>query len=250
MGRSRRHVPPATEVGVWFSHRGANSAGSLARDEATSTGVMLSGPFKSSSARIPQPPPSPFSSKTDVNYRTSNRFSEHDNRHSFQNHGVYFGDGRDNRQLGRYLVSPDQRMHHTENTFLKHFGRDNFDFDYHTNYQNSYKGKNSGEVLTYRRYSKALKTPSPGPIPLGTTTTDWHPSSAKEHQSDTQVLAVSQEPFLKHNAWKYSYHHKRNVYPPYDRRSLPAIDNTFNRYGAAFSSGAFTSGALDSTVRS
>lgn len=249
MGKSRRHVPPATEVGIWFNHRGASSAGSLARDEATSTGLMLSGPFKPLSAQVPKAPPASFSAKSDVNYRTSNRFSEHDNRNSFQNHGVYFGDGRDNRQLGRYLISPDQRMHHTENTFLKHYGREQFDNDYHTNYQVSYKGKGSARI-EHRRYTKNLKTPSPGPIPLGTTTTDWHPSSEKEHRTDTQVLAVSQEPFLKHNPWKYSYHHKRNVYPPYERRSLPAIDNTFNRYGAAFTSGAFTSGALESSVRS
>ena len=141
-------------------------------------------------------------------------------------------------------------MHHTENSFLRHNGREQFDYDYHTNYQNSYKGRNLEEPPRHRRYAKALQTPSPGPIPLDTTTTDWHPTMSKQHQTDTQVLAVSQEPFLKHNAWKYSYHHKKNIYPPYERRSLPVIDNTFNRYGAAFTSGAFTSGALDSTVRS
>lgn len=27
-----------------------------------------------------------------INYKISNVFSEHDNRHSFQDHGVYFGD--------------------------------------------------------------------------------------------------------------------------------------------------------------
>lgn len=26
-----------------------------------------------------------------INYRTANKFSEHDNRHAFQDHGVYFG---------------------------------------------------------------------------------------------------------------------------------------------------------------
>ena len=159
--------------------------------------------------------------------------------------------GRDNRMLGRYLVSPDQRMHHTENTFLKHYGREDVDYDYHTNYNKSYKVRNLEEPPRHRRYSKALKTPSPGPIPLDTTTTNWHPSAQKEHKTTTQVLAVSQEPFLKHNAWQYSYHHKRNVYPPYDRQSLPSIDNTFNRYGAAFNtSGAFNSGTLQSTMGS
>lgn len=27
-----------------------------------------------------------------LNYKTSNKFSMHDNRHAFQDHGVYFGD--------------------------------------------------------------------------------------------------------------------------------------------------------------
>ena len=164
---------------------------------------------------------------------------------------IHLFQGRDNRMLGRYLVSPDQRMHHTENTFLKHYGREEFDYDYHTNYNKSYKVRSLEEPPKYRRYSKALKTPSPGPIPLDTTTTNWHPSAQKEHKTSTQVLAVSQEPFLKHNAWQYSYHHKKNVYPPYDRRSLPSIDNTFNRYGASFNtSGAFSSGTLQSTLGS
>lgn len=163
---------------------------------------------------------------------------------------LFFFQGRDNRQLGRYLISPDQRMHHTENTFLRHCDRDNFNYDYHTNYQTSYKVKTTDELPKYRRYAKVLKTPSPGPIPLATTTTDWHPSDRKEHRTGTQVLAISQEPFLKHNAWKYSYHHKKNVYPPYEGRTLPAIDNTFNRYGAAFTSSAFTSGTLQNSIGS
>ena len=54
-----------------FNHRGASSAGSLFRDEATSTGVMLSGPFKASSAHLPKAPPTSFGIKTDVSCNTT-----------------------------------------------------------------------------------------------------------------------------------------------------------------------------------
>ena len=46
-----------------------------------------------------------------VNYRTSNRFSEHDNRNSFQNHGVYFGDVSINLSFFFFFFFPNCIMH-------------------------------------------------------------------------------------------------------------------------------------------
>ncbi|XP_045189327.2 testis-expressed protein 36-like isoform X2 [Mercenaria mercenaria] len=236
MARGRRHVPPATEVGIWFQHRGAHSASSLQRQDATSTGSMLSGPFRSSSAQYPMPPPPNFQTKSDRNYRLSNRFSEHDNRNAFQNHGVYFGDGQNTRHLGRNLIDPHLRLHSTDKDYLKHLGREVTNYDYHSTYNKSYLGRDIEEPPRYRRFSKSLPPAEQGTVPLSTTTTAWLPTASPQHKTDTQVLAVSQEPFLKHNPWKYSYNPKRNVYPPYERRSEPVIDNMFNRYGAAFNS--------------
>lgn len=181
----------------------------------------------------------PSSGKHPRNYRTSNRFSEHDNRNSFQDHGVYFGDGNKGRQLGRSLLHPQDRLHHSNPAYLKHNGREIIEYDYHTTYQKSFLGKDTETPPKYRRFPKSLPQVQPaGRIPLDTTTTEWQPSSKEEHRTNTQVLAVSQEPFLKHNPWQYSYHSKRNVYPPYERRTDPVIDNIFNRYGAAYNSSA------------
>lgn len=237
MARGRRHVPPATEVGIWFQHRGSQSAGSLQRKDATSTGLMLSSPYRSTSAVYPQPPPQPFADKSERNYRSTNRFSEHDNRNAFQDHGVYFGDGQAGRQLGRNLIEPSLRLHATHKEFLDHKGQEVVPFDYNTTYQKSFFGKDTEDPPKYRRFPKSLPLLKPtGRIPLSTTTTDWLPTDKPEHKTKTQVLAVSQEPFLEHNPWQYSYHSKRNVYPPYERRSEPVIDNIFNRYGAAYDS--------------
>lgn len=176
----------------------------------------------------------PLSGKHPKNYRTSNRFSEHDNRNAFQDHGVYFGDGNNTRQLGRNLIDPHLRLHNTNKDFLRHYGREVTDCDYHSTYNRSYLGRDTQEPPRYRRFPKSLPPAEPGRVPVATTTTAWLPSSDPKYKTDTQVLAVSQEPFLKHNSWKYSYHSKRNVYPPYERRSDPVIDNMFNRYGAAY----------------
>ncbi|XP_052773352.1 uncharacterized protein LOC128212113 isoform X2 [Mya arenaria] len=230
MGRGRKNMPSSTQVGVWFSHRGAQSAGAGSRESSTSTGSMLADPFRSPS----EPPPQPFIRKAERNYRGSNRFSEHDNRNSFQSHGVYFGDGQNTRQLGRNLIEPHLRHHNTGTDFLKHYGREVTDHEYHSTYQKSFKGQDIEDPPRHRRFSKSLPPAEPGPVSLTTATTAWIPSESSRHKTDTQVLAVSQEPFLKHNPWKYSYHSKRNVYPPYERRSEPVIDNMLNRYGANF----------------
>lgn len=254
MARGRRHVPPATEVGIWFQHRGSQSAGSTLRQDATSTGYMLSAPFRATSAQVPLKPPPKFETKSERNYRTSNRFSEHDNRNSFQDHGVYFGDGQSTRQLGRNLIDPHLRLHNTGKDYLKHMGREVTDYDYHSTYNTSYHGRDTEEPPRFRRFQKSLPPASPGRPELTTTTTAWIPSESSKYKTHTQVLAVSQEPFLKHNPWKYSYHSKRNVYPPYERRSEPIIDNMFNRYGAAFnassnfnSSGLSAFGSMETT---
>ena len=147
---------------------------------------------------------------------------------------VYSLQGQTSRQLGRNLIDPHLRLHNTDKHFLKHFGNKVLDFDYHSTYQKSFKGKDTQEAPTRRRFRKSLPPADPGPVALTTTVTAWIPEESSRHKTDTQVLAVSQEPFLKHNPWKFSYNSKNNVYPPYDRRSEPIPDNTLNRYGPAF----------------
>ncbi|XP_048746081.1 uncharacterized protein LOC125658732 isoform X2 [Ostrea edulis] len=170
----------------------------------------------------------------EINYRTSNKFSEHDNRNAFQDHGVYFGSGRDERTLGRKITLPELRLHHSEKTFLKHHSRNPVDADLNTNYRVAYIGQPTEHPPVHRRFARKYKEPETGSIKLQTTTTDWYKPPEVPHRTSTRVLAVSQEPFPKHNPWKYSNHGMRDIYPPYERNAKPIVNNQFNKYGAAF----------------
>lgn len=236
MAKGRRNVPPANDATLWFLPNGGKLAESTQRPYSTSTGAMLAAPFHLSSADILPVPPKRFLAKSAINYRTSNRFSEHDNRNAFQDHGVYFGDGQDTRQLGRNLADPRLRLHNTNRDFLKHYDREEMECDYHSTYQNAFRGRDDTERPHFRRFPRSLQPAEPGHVPLTTKITGWLPTS--EYRTTTQLLALSQEPFSKQNPWKYSYHSKKDVYPSYDRRSKPLIDNVFNRYGAGYTSSA------------
>ncbi|KAJ8317046.1 hypothetical protein KUTeg_004950 [Tegillarca granosa] len=138
------------------------------------------------------------------------------------------------RSLGRKIILPDLRLHHTEKEFLKHHGKTVVDRDLHTTYGTSFTGNQTTSAPVYRRFAKVYKQPSGGAVKLDTTTTDQFKSPDVPYRTPTHVLAISQEPFLKHNAWKYSNHGLRKIYPPYDRKNEPLVNNEFNRYGAAF----------------
>ncbi|XP_061171785.1 testis-expressed protein 36-like [Saccostrea echinata] len=233
MARGRQFAPSPASDGKWFVHRGSESAYGE-RKCLTSTGIMLAAPFGQEAETKPAPPPPPFRSKTEINYKTANKFSEHNNRHAFQDHGVYFGNGKDERTLGRKITLPELRLHHTEKTFLKHHSRNPVDADLNTNYRVSYLGQPTENPPAHRRFARKYRAPETGSIKLQTSTTDWHKSPDVPYRTPTHVLAVSQEPFPKHNPWKYSNHGMRDIYPPYERSTKPLVNNQFNKYGAAF----------------
>ena len=108
-------------------------------------------------------------------------------------------------------MSPSSRQHHTDKEFLKHFGRHFVNHDYHTLYRKDFEGLPNSQRLSTRRYPRNHKKGSPGTVELSTQTT-LH-SDDESYTTDLQVLATSQQPFLKHNKWKYSYHGSPNCYP-------------------------------------
>ncbi|KAL8570232.1 hypothetical protein ACOMHN_029932 [Nucella lapillus] len=228
--------------GIWFSHRGADHSGNgTSRAELTSTGRMLSAPFATSSNYLPrpQPPPTPFKDKAQTTYLTTNPFSNHDNRNTIQDRGEYFGDGKDSRSLGRKLLQPIHgRLHHTDPEFLNHCSKAPFPPDYQSEFTSSFLGKPTRNPTTTRRFPRSRTEPPSGPLPLGTTTTDWFPDTPKSvpsKQVSTRVLAISQQPYPKHNRWNYSYQGLDKIYPPYvDPMKMKHVDNVLNRYGANF----------------
>lgn len=217
MPKGRSFAPPTGTDGIWFHHRGLPEI-QLSREDGTSTGFMLTAPFRDSTSCYPPAPPQPYHSKDTGSFSTSNLFSAHDNRHSFQDHGVYFEDGRLDRSLGRRLTAPNYRQHSTEQDALAHLGRGQaYGGDYHTVHGRNYTGRRCDSPPSQRRFPKVHPDPQEGCITPSTKTTSWFPDSDIIHKTPTHVLAVSQEPFLKPNRWKYSYHGLHKCYPPYER---------------------------------
>ena len=132
--------------------------------------------------------------------------------------------GQDSRTLGKRLTAPPDRQHYTEKQYLKHNGRLPVDFEDKTVYRSDYLGQATSAPPTMRRFPRIHKEGVPGMAKLDTTTTDWFREPDVPHRTPLHVLAVSQEPFLPPNHFKYSYHGRSNCYPPYNRggdRLLP-----------------------------
>lgn len=142
---------------------------------------------------------------------------------------------QDPRNLGRRLNPNQKSLHQTDADFLKHYSRNHVDYDYTTISASSYSGRATCDPPSYRRFSRKYGQPQSGrDVSISTTTNDWFKQPHVPYSSSTRVLAVTQQPFPKHNPWKFSYKPVDKVYPPYDPTRLPVVDNIFNRYGAAF----------------
>ncbi|ESO95171.1 hypothetical protein LOTGIDRAFT_160937 [Lottia gigantea] len=212
MVKGRMCVPSNETDGLWFQHIGTEK-NSLERSEATSTGRMMSAPFDSRNRNKPAPPPTPFTNKNDED---SNKFSEHDNRHLLQSDGSYFGNGKETRNLGRHLASLHKRQHLTDSYHLGHPSH-RVDPPYYidTEYRTCYMGNKTEFPPVHRRFPKLYSAPKEGRIPLDTTTSDWFQQKEPTPKTPLRVMAISQQPFLKHNPFKYSYHGTPKVYPSY-----------------------------------
>ncbi|KAK2154236.1 hypothetical protein LSH36_274g06080 [Paralvinella palmiformis] len=215
MPKGRSFAPVTLNDGIWFQHRGLPDPGPLLRDTSTNTGLMLSSPYKQSSSYYPPEPPEPYQDKHTRNFKKSNLFSAHDNRHTLQDHGVYFGDGHSTRTLGKHIRCPDDRQHWTDKDFLKHDGHLTTDQLYRSQYISQYRGEPTDEPPSKRRFPKIHPDPEPDLVKLDTDTTDWFGDPDVPHKTPTQVLASTQEPFLGTNKWKYSYHGLSRCYPSY-----------------------------------
>ncbi|XP_055955622.1 uncharacterized protein LOC126814912 [Patella vulgata] len=234
MVKGRLCVPSQGRDGIWFQHRGTEKM-DFTRDEVTSTGRMMSAPFDSRRRVSPASPPPAFTNKSEINYNSSNKFSEHDNRHTFQEDGVYFGNGKETRNLGKQIKAIDLRQHYTNNRHLTHISftpQPPYHID--SEYRSNYKGEKTEFPPVHRRFPKVYSEPKEGHINLDTTTSDWHESSQPPPKTPLRVLAISQEPFLKHNPFKYSYHGTHKIYPSLRRKDNLMATNILNRYGANY----------------
>lgn len=132
------------------------------------------------------------------------------------NHAHILFQGHASRHLGKRLHSSDQRLHHTNNQYLKHHGRQVTNFDYRTQYDSTYQGEKIKSPPAYRRFPRIHADGDVAQSKLDTTTTAWYEEPDVPFKTPLQMLASSQEPFLPHNAWRYSNHGLSRCYPPYD----------------------------------
>ncbi|XP_071827779.1 uncharacterized protein [Apostichopus japonicus] len=181
-----------TTDGVWFQTRGWKDV-PLERETATTTGAMLSKDTKT--ANQPTPPPPEFNKLSQDSYSDANTFSMHDNRNSFQDHGVYFGHG-----LGKKLYQGRERQHSSNDTITWNSPERH----YSTSTASTYTGEPCKEPPKMRRYPREHQEGAEGPSKPSTTTTEWFQPPDVPFRTDTQVLVSSQEPHLKANPWKYS----------------------------------------------
>ncbi|XP_071484048.1 testis-expressed protein 36-like [Diadema antillarum] len=195
MPKSRANAPSTSEDGIWFQTRGWSAAPSM-RDTSTTTGLMLSTKFNEDVSNKPQPPPQPYNDLSERSYLHSNPFSMHDNRHSFQSHGVYFGHG-----LGKRLEHGSKRQHNSKD-FVTWNSPDRC---YQTDYQAEYEGKPTRHPPSHRRFPRTFPEREEGLIDLPTSTTHVYQPPMVPYATPTQVLVSSKEPHLKPNPWKYSY---------------------------------------------
>ncbi|XP_041477365.1 testis-expressed protein 36-like [Lytechinus variegatus] len=195
MPKSRAHAPSTAEDGIWFQTRGWSGKGEM-RNTGTTTGLMLSSKFNPESSSKPQPPPPAYNELAEKTYIHENPFSMHDNRNSFQDHGVYFGHG-----LGKKLEHGSKRQHNSED-FVTWKSPDRF---FKTDYQAEYQGKPTKNPPTTRRFPRKYPEPDQGLIELPTSTTHTFEPPKVPYDTPTQVLVSSKEPHLKPNPWKYSY---------------------------------------------
>ncbi|GFN82404.1 testis-expressed sequence 36 protein-like [Plakobranchus ocellatus] len=228
MTKGRKFAPSSANEGVWFRHKGEPGDVEGRLRDVTSTRQMLEAPFSAPCG--PRSPPLLYAKKEEPMYNQSNPFTQHDNRHYFQDKGEYFGNGRDTRYLGRRLHSMEGRLHHTGVDYLHHHSRAPTLRDYNPITATSYSTPGPVEPITRRRFPRTYK-PSEMNKEDNLKLTSW---ATSPYRTSMHVLAVSQEPYLNHNSWKYSFHGHNKVYPPYDRKKLPHVPNVLNRYGPDF----------------
>ena len=102
-------------------------------------------------------------------------------------------------------------------------------YDYSPTAATDYRGLPTAEPPVHRRFTRNHSEGQTGLAKLTTDTTLWRDDSLNskepEYRTPLHVLAISQEPFLPANAWKYSNHGLAKCYPSYNHINRTAKDS-------------------------
>lgn len=193
--------------GKWFCHEDMK----LPRDvNPTTTGDMMETPFHTNVAiQCIQP-------KTAMNFKSSNVFSERDNKRIFNTDSEYFSYTHNNRTLGRRNYEADKSLHHTDANFLHHqthiYPNPGILPTMITTYGISYQRNQNTDQVLYRRFPKVYPDARTGPLEPSMSASHWF-KEPDAYKASTQTLVDSLSPYIKYNPWKLSYHTLSKVYP-------------------------------------
>ncbi|KAI0211228.1 hypothetical protein LSAT2_003954 [Lamellibrachia satsuma] len=219
MGKGRNNVPSVARDGIWYCHRGATAPVLFPREDVTTMGTMVTGPFRKDAHLRPPSPPPKYKNKDRENFHSSNLFSEHNNKYEIKNFGEIFGDGQsETRELGKKLSRPTRRLHITDPTFLnnREYGSKEGPGRMYTDYEYNFSRPQHRDPTRRRRFPRLYPEPSSGKrekyAELLTTTTDWTPDVVDP--IPTSVLGLSQIPFPQGTGrWRYAFHGLPDCYP-------------------------------------
>ncbi|XP_025094008.1 uncharacterized protein LOC112563843 isoform X1 [Pomacea canaliculata] len=235
MAKGRLFAPKGDREGIWFPHHEDSLHATPTREALTSTGRMLSAPLWTEGPRAQGPLLRGFAGGTGLTSTSLIHSRSMTTEIPFKTSVFILAVVRIHEIWERRLNPNQKSLHQTDADFLKHYSRNHVDYDYTTISASSYSGRATCDPPSYRRFSRKYGQPQSGrDVSISTTTNDWFKQPHVPYSSSTRVLAVTQQPFPKHNPWKFSYKPVDKVYPPYDPTRLPVVDNIFNRYGAAF----------------
>jgi hypothetical protein len=210
---------------------------------------MLRAPFDAETSFYPPDPPPGYKAKDAKTFKSSHKFSLHDNRDLLSNDGEVFGTSNQNRTIGRKLAAdPERDLHRSEVDMLTHYGHQVTEYDYNTVYSDNYRGcQTSQPGVCCRKFPRQYLDPSSCPAPervgcivppgAAPAADGRDPPPLPRCRAATELLAVTQQPFVAAAArgsapspWKYSYHGLPRCYPG----GFSRIDPKTNPYPGFF----------------
>ena len=147
---------------------------------------------------------------------------------------------RKTRSLGRRLPPASKCQHHTPFDFFNHNTHKLAVDESHTEGIIMSTEVPIEEQTVYRLFSRTYPSNFSSQGPMSSSTTKWFNDSLdgnfqRSIKPSTKTLAVSQQPYLQHNDWKYACKSKPNAYPPCSEPiKMQYVGNALNQYGAAF----------------
>ncbi|PAA62458.1 hypothetical protein BOX15_Mlig020890g2 [Macrostomum lignano] len=225
MPKAPSYTPNSGSSKRWYSHKPDVEAAEPSRDlrSRTSTRDMQEAPFdKRNISKVSTNMPRVFYTRINHQapvFKYQNSFTDHDNRHAFQGHGVYFGQSRGERTLGKRLMRFERQLGdgvgeggRSRSDYLRHEDGTRYGYDYRTTHSTSYAPICEPVMpAIFRRFRRCHTHPELCIAEPPTCTADFAPLPPES--ISTEALGQSLIPYAGHNRWKYSNNRIDRAYP-------------------------------------